>query len=110
MGDKAAERSLEQITGRHRGLGRLLERARDFDRLDREIQAQLPDSMRGRIRVACIEDDCLVLAAAGPAWASRARLMADELLNETNRHLPKPLSRTRVVVVPTMTEADPSNP
>lgn len=100
MSNKAAERSVEQITGRHRGLGRLMETAREFDRLDRKIQAQLPDSMRGRIRLACIEDDCLVLAAAGPAWASRARLMAGELLDVTNRQLDGQLKRTRVIVVP----------
>lgn len=100
MNRKVAERSLERIASEDLGLSRLLELARGFEALDARLQARLPESMRGHVRLACIEGECLVLAAASPAWASRARLTADELLAEANRHVDGRLARTRVIVVP----------
>ncbi len=92
------EKSLDQVAGDDRRLNMLLKAGRLFEELDRAVQPALPESARGMIQVACIEDDCLVLAAASPAWASRARLLAETLLAEANRHLPDPLKRTRVIV------------
>ncbi len=97
MHDKS-EKSLHQVVGGNRGLDKLLKAGRLFEELDRVVQPILPEQARGRIQVACIEEDCLVLAAASPAWASRARLLADTALAEANRHLPDPLKRTRVIV------------
>ncbi len=96
--EKKSERSLEQVAGDDRRLNALLKAGRLFEELDRAIQPALPESARGMIQVACIEGDCLVLAAASPAWASKARLVAQSLLAEANRHLPEPLKRTRVIV------------
>jgi hypothetical protein len=104
MQDKS-EKSLQQVVGDNRRLDMLLKAGRLFDELDRRIQPILPEAARGRIQVACVEDDCLVLAAASPAWASRARLLAESALVEVNQHLPTPLKRTQVIVVERMGEA-----
>lgn len=102
MTDKRTERSVEAITSGSDKLQQMLRAARIFEELDRQVQHRLPEHARDVIQVACVEGDCLVLAAASPAWSARARLLADELLIEANRHLPKPLTRTRVIVVPSM--------
>ncbi len=94
------ERKVAEISGAHDGLARLLATARALDRLDASLRQVLPGSMREHIGLACIEGDTLVLAATSPAWASRARLMADDLLREANRQLDERLEGTRVIVVP----------
>ncbi|QOC23204.1 DUF721 domain-containing protein [Wenzhouxiangella sp. AB-CW3] len=101
MEDKP-ERNLEQVASADRRLQKLIEAGRLFDRLDRLVQPTLPEPARGHIRVACIEGRCLVLAAGSPAWASRARLLADSVLETVNRQLPEPLEQTRVIVVESM--------
>lgn len=94
------EREIGEVSERHQGLSRLLATARALDRLDADLRQMLPGSMREHVGVACIENRTLVLAATSPAWASRARLMADNLLREANRHLDERLEGTRVIVVP----------
>jgi len=94
------ERAVEEVTDSHGGLQRLLQTARALDRLDADLRQVLPGSMREHIGLACIEGETLILAATSPAWASRARLMADDLLREANRRLDQRLTGTRVIVVP----------
>ena len=99
--EKKSEKNLGEIADSNQRLLSLLNAGRLFDALDRVVQPLLPEQARGQIQVACVEDDCLVLAASSPAWASRARLLADTLLNEVNRYLDQqPLKKTRVIVVP----------
>jgi len=71
-----------------------------FERLDKTLQPLLPPADRGHIRLACVEDETLVLAADSPAWATKARLSAAQLLAAANELWPKPLRRTRIIVVP----------
>jgi hypothetical protein len=97
---RRAERDIEQISEADGGLGRLLATARALERLDAHLQSTLPARLRGQVRLACIEGKTLVLAASSPAWASRARLLADDMLREANRQLDEPLTSTRVIVVP----------
>ncbi|NBB92924.1 MAG: DUF721 domain-containing protein [Gammaproteobacteria bacterium] len=97
---RRTERDLDQISSGDDGLARLLSTARALDRLDARLRPVLPGSMREHIGVACIEGRTLVLAATSPAWASRARLMAGDLLKEANRQLDERLEGTRVIVVP----------
>ncbi len=94
------ERAVAEISQRHEGLSRLLATARELDRLDARLRQVLPGSMRDHIGLACIEGDTLVLAASTPAWASRARLMADDLLGEARRDGAIELNTARVIVVP----------
>lgn len=98
--DRRHEREITEVSASHDGLGRLLDTARSLDRLDASLRQILPGSMRENIGLACIEGRTLVLAATSAAWASRARLMADDMLREANRQLEEPLSSTRVIVVP----------
>lgn len=100
MNDRRYEREISDVSESHDGLGRLLATARALDRLDASLRQVLPGSMRDHIGLACIEDKTLVLAATSPAWASRARLMAEDLLKEANRQLDERLEGTRVIVVP----------
>lgn len=95
-----AERDIQQIVGTNRPLRRLLAAASAFGQLDERLQQSLPASMRGHIRLACIEEDTLVLAAASPAWASRARVLADQLRTVVGQELERDPVRTRVVVMP----------
>ena len=95
-----SERDLDDISRNHDGLSRLLATARSLERLEAPLKALLPGSMREHIGLACIEDETLVLSASSPAWASRARLMADDLLREANRHLDDRLRQARVIVAP----------
>lgn len=94
------EREISEVSHSHDGLARLLATARALEKLDASLRQVLPGSMRENIGLACIEGKTLVLAATSPAWASRARLMADDLLREANRQLDERLEGTRVIVVP----------
>jgi len=94
------EREISQVTEGNQALSRVLATARALDRLDASLRQVLPGSMREHIGLACIEGKTLVLAATSPAWASRARLMAEDLLKEANRQLDERLEGTRVIVVP----------
>lgn len=97
--DKPA-RSVEQISGDSGALRGALRRAEAFTDLNRRLATSLPEAARGHVRVACIEADCLVIAADSPAWSSRARLLADGLLREAADLWPTPLNRCRIIVVP----------
>lgn len=99
-GNGRKEREIADVSQAHDGLSRLLATARALDRLDANLRQVLPGSMRENIGLACIDGKTLVLAATSPAWASRARLMADDLLREANRQLDERLEGTRVIVVP----------
>ena len=103
--DEKSEKNLDQVAGADRRLNTLLKAGRLFEELDGAVQPTLPEQARGMIQVACVEEDCLVLAAASPAWASRARLLASTVLAEANRHLPEPLKRTRVIVAERLPDA-----
>ncbi|RFF28749.1 MULTISPECIES: DciA family protein [unclassified Wenzhouxiangella] len=98
--NRRSERAVTDVSEGHDGLSRLLSTARALDQLDASLRQVLPGSMREHIGLACIEGNTLVLAATSPAWASRARLMADDLLREANRQLDERLEETRVIVVP----------
>jgi hypothetical protein len=99
-GKHRQEREISEVSQDHDGLSRVLSTARALDRLDADLRQVLPGSMRENIGLACIEGNTLVLAATSSAWASRARLMANDLLREANRLLDERLDGTRVIVVP----------
>jgi hypothetical protein len=93
------EKNANQIAGEDRRLATLMRAAGAFEALDRRIQPVLPESARGHIRVACVEDDCLVVAADSPAWASRARLQAVSILEAARQIWPDELTRARIIVI-----------
>ncbi len=96
--DKRAEKEIEQISGQDRGLERLLRVARIYEALDRRVRPALSEALREHVSVACVESDCLVLAADSPAWATRARLEAPDALQAAREVWPDTLRKTRVIV------------
>jgi hypothetical protein len=104
--EKRAEKAIDQVSSGDKRLATLLRAGRIFDELDRRLQPELAENSRGHIQVACVDGDCLVLAATSPAWASRARLEAPGLLEVARKIWPEDLRRTRVIVAPPV---DPGN-
>ena len=96
--NKASETAVGEIADRDRQLASLLRTARIQDQLDQRLRPLLPDQVRDHVQLACIEADCLVLAADSPAWATRARLEAPKLLEAARKLWPQELTRTRVIV------------
>lgn len=95
---KRNERQAGDVAAGDRHLASLMRTAGIFERLDQTLQPLLPASDRGHIRLACIEEDTLVLAADSPAWATRARLAAPDWLAAAAELWPTELRRTRVIV------------
>ena len=91
--------SVQQIAQRQPGLGSAIRQAETFIELNRRIQTKLPPEARGFIRVACVEGNCLLIAAASPVWATKARMLSNEILDATNQLWPQPLLNTKVLIV-----------
>jgi hypothetical protein len=92
------EKDLAGIVGSDRTLSTLLRAGRMFDELDRRLQPVLSETLRGKVQVACVDGDYLVLAADSPAWATRARLEAPVLLEAAREIWPRDLNHWRVIV------------
>jgi len=57
--------------------------------------------MAGHVRPLGVEDDCLVLAVADPAWASQVRWLGPELVSRLARRDPQwGIERVEIRVVP----------
>ncbi|NID15897.1 DUF721 domain-containing protein [Luteibacter yeojuensis] len=59
----------------------LAQRARELDRLDRQLRATLPSPLCDQIRFADLRDGRLVFLAPSSAWASRVRLYQAQILD-----------------------------
>lgn len=99
-GNDGTARSVASIARDPAGPARVLRDVERFAALDQRVRECIPAAARRGIGIARVDGDCLVIAADGPAHATRARLLADDLLEAARRHWPAPLKRTRVVVVP----------
>lgn len=98
--ESAAEKSLRDAISGASPLKRLLRAERLFAALDAQIQPHLSELARGQLRVACVQDETLVLAAQSSAWATRARLEAPTALTAAQQLWPAPISKVRVIVAP----------
>ncbi|MDX1625741.1 MAG: DciA family protein [Wenzhouxiangellaceae bacterium] len=98
-------RGVDEIARGESGLASALRRAEAYLALDRRIRTALGDAVPPGLRVACVEDGRLIVAADGPAAATRARWAADAMLAEAGRHWPEKLRGVKIVVVPGMGEA-----
>jgi len=78
----------------------VLRRAEAYMALNARLVELIPEPARGEIMVACVDGDCLVIAAGSSARATQARLLADSLLEAARRHWPEKLARSRVIVTP----------
>jgi len=97
-----SEKSIGQVAGDDRRLSALMRAASAFEALEQRLGPLLAAEWRDQIRVACIEEGCLMLAARSPAWATRARLQADQLLEAAREIWPGELREVKVVVVPAL--------
>ncbi|AKS42721.1 DciA family protein [Wenzhouxiangella marina] len=93
------ERSAVEVASGDRRLSALLRAAQAYESLDQRVQPVLSPMCRGHVRVACVEDGCLVLAAESPTWAARARLEAENCLDAARQIWPRPIDSVRVVVL-----------
>lgn len=82
------------------GLGAALRRAETYRALNAKLVDIIPERARGQIMIACVEGDCLIIAAASPARATQARMLANSLLEAAQTHWPGKLLRSRVIVAP----------
>lgn len=82
------------------GLGQVLRRAEAYLALNARLADLVPEHARGEIMIACVDGDCLVIAAASPARATQARLLADTLLEGARKYWPGELARSRIIVAP----------
>ncbi|MEX2498365.1 MAG: DciA family protein [Wenzhouxiangellaceae bacterium] len=99
-GEHAGARRVDTIARAQGGIGPGLRRAEAYLALNERVRALIPEGARGEITIACVERDCLVIAAASSARAAQARLLADSLLEAVRNHWPEELARTRVIVTP----------
>lgn len=101
---KTRPRSVRDIAGSADrsagGLQQALRRAETYLALNARLAPELPDGLRDHLRVACVEDEMLVLAAGSPAWATQARFHQARLLEVARELWPQPLRGVRVIVAP----------
>jgi hypothetical protein len=63
------------------GLGPMIRRARELDRLDRLLRQSLPAAVAENVRLANVDVQRLVFLVSAPVWKAKLRLMADVLLD-----------------------------
>ena len=59
----------------------LLEQAQALIHIERQLLQQLSAELRPHVRVARCDDEIMVLIVDDPAWATKIRFMADEILS-----------------------------
>jgi len=65
----------------NKSLDKIIQRAQNMDSLTSALQAGLPDDLAANLIAANVRDDGnLVLVCSSPAWASRLRFEADQLI------------------------------
>ena len=101
----AGARRADAIAHEQGGLGQALRRAEAYLALNARLVDLIPERARGEIMIACVDGDCLVIAAASSARATQARLLATSLLEAARKHWPGELSRSRVIVTPGLERA-----
>jgi hypothetical protein len=93
-------RRVDSIARDSGGFGGLMRETEAYIALNRRVADAIPASARGQVGIACVDGDCLIIAAASPARATQARLAADAILEAAQKCWPRPLTRTRVIVTP----------
>lgn len=92
-------RNVASIVRGQRKLASMIARARAYGELERQLLDILPRSVRGHLRISCVRDRCLVVAAESPAWATRLRTLAPALLSEARCHWPTALDEVRIITI-----------
>jgi hypothetical protein len=63
------------------GLGPMIRRARELDRLDHLLRQSLPAAVAENCRLANVDRERLVFLVSTPVWKSKLRMLADVLLD-----------------------------
>lgn len=63
----------------------LIDHARELDRLRRKLQFALPDELRGRWRLARLDEEEMVLVVQNSGWATRLRYLSRVLQDTAQR-------------------------
>lgn len=93
--------SLNRLIGGRQGpLSGLLDHSKQIRRLTLLLRQQLPANMAAHCRVANLRNDTLILAADSPAWSSKLRFHADNLLKTLNKKYDLGAKNVRIIVVP----------
>lgn len=92
------------VDSRGDGLRLALRRAEAYLALNQRLAPLLPEAMREQVRVACIEERTLVIAASTPTWATKARLQQHQLLEQARGLWPTPLDTIRIIIAAPPTE------
>ncbi len=106
MMEAAAEKALGEVVSTAPQLAGLIRAQRLFEALDGAIQPGLSEPLRRHLRVACVDQGTLVLAAQSSAWASRARLEAAAALDAARALWPGPIRQVKVIVAPWHAESE----
>jgi hypothetical protein len=67
-------------------LRRMLQQARRLQRLDQQLRARLPSPLKHHCQAANDPQQTLIVLVDSPAWASRLRFHAPELLSQLRNH------------------------
>jgi hypothetical protein len=86
------------------GLGPMLRRARELDRLDHLLRQSLPAALAENSRLANVDADRLVFLVNAPVWKSKLRMLADVVLDAAAA-AGHPARALVVKVVPTSTSS-----
>ncbi|MEM1081422.1 MAG: DciA family protein [Pseudomonadota bacterium] len=95
---QAKARSVIGIAQDQSGLGSAIRQANAFQALNERILPRLPESLRLHVRVACIEQGVLMLAAESSAWLTQARLYSDSILEAARDLWPQAIHRVELFV------------
>ena len=75
-----------RIVTRFAHLRQLTDQANRLSELDRAMRNVLPANLATHVRLATINDGCLVLQAESPAWATQLRYKTPEILANLRRN------------------------
>lgn len=97
---RSARRLRHWLRGESSTLERIRGHARNLDRLERQLQRRLPDTLAGRWRLGGISADEVTLMAPTAAWAATLRFQQQLVLREIKQLTGIRARRCRVVVDP----------
>lgn len=82
------------------GMGQILARAREFERLDRTLSTLLDPAIATLVKVAVLREHCLVLVTPSAALATRLRMDSEQLIRSLQNAGERSISQIEVRVAP----------
>ena len=88
------------MRGRDTGLGHLLAHARDIDRLDRKLESIIDPALSPHCQVAEFRNHCLILVCSSAAFATRIRMISQQLLDTFREEGEPGIDRIEIRIAP----------